>query len=122
MTDGEVAAGTVLGLNAETLQGLTADELGGGDAGDRFDELEARVDDLTAESVGMRACVDRLERLLTGSRSDDVDGRDTLQFEGMNAQVVNGTDASRRCGGCWGGEQLTVVSRRHRWPPGRRRL
>lgn len=94
LTDREVAAGTVPGLDAETLQGLTPDELGGGDAGDRFDELEARLDDLAAENTGLRARVDELERLLAGVTRDDVDGRDTLQFDGMNVQVVNGTDTT----------------------------
>ena len=58
----------------------------------RIAELEALVISLQAQVDGNTANVVAIEDLLVGvTRYDDVFDYDTLQFSGMNVQIVNGT-------------------------------
>lgn len=133
VTDREVVADTIPGLDAETLQGLTPGELGGdaGDVGERLDDLEDRLDNVEAANVELQTRVAELEGLLAGVTRGDVDGHDTLQFEGMNVQVVNGSTASgpnasvsggndNEAASSWssvsGGRRNTAEALRRPWP------
>lgn len=67
-------------------------------------ELAGRVEDLEAENVALRGEVDDLTALLAGvSRQDQEVGEgevyDTLVFDGMNLQVVNGEEQTDSANG-----------------------
>ena len=86
--------------DADTLQGMGPDELTA-DLSDRLDDLEGEVADLqaaNAELEGELAEVqqdnEQLTALLAGVERVEVDDHDTLRFEGMNVQVVNGSGST----------------------------
>lgn len=56
--------------------------------------LEARVASLESARTALQERVGELESLLAGVTRRQVDGRDTLQFSGMNLQVVNGAGST----------------------------
>lgn len=68
---------TAPSVNAATLQGQSPDQL--------VADLEARVDEL--------------ETLLAGAERITVDGEDTLRFEDMNVQIVNGDGSTETSNG-----------------------
>lgn len=75
------APGVAPSVNAATVGGLSAEALMSG-AGDPA-VVQALIDR-----------VEELEALLEGVSRQQVGGRDTLRFEGVNVQVVNGTGST----------------------------
>ena len=102
------APGIAPSVDAATLQGLSVAEIQAGvevelpespDAGttgdlaaieERLLALEEQVEQVEA----LEERVEELETLLADVTREDLDGRDTLRFSGMNLQVVNGTDTT----------------------------
>lgn len=69
---------------------VNAAAVGGVEARELLDRIEALESELAAATDR----IDTLEATLGGVTRTTVDGRDALRFEGMNLQVVNGTDAT----------------------------
>lgn len=93
-------AGGVGGVDAqelldrvEALEEREPDEVDS-ELADRVDALEAELADATARIESLEADNAELQATLAGVTRSDVDGHDTLRLEGMNLQVVNGTDST----------------------------
>jgi hypothetical protein len=83
--------------NAETPPSVNAASLGGMDAEDVLAEMAAMRAELDATASALVVAEARLaafDALLDGVTRQDLGGRDTLRFAGMNLQVVNGVGAN----------------------------